>query len=697
MEPKTMDPAARAEELRREIERHNYLYYVLDAPEISDAEFDALVEALKAIEAEHPELVTPDSPTQRVGGVPAPGFERVTHSAPMLSLDNAFGEDDVRAWGERVRRRLAGMDLERDLEVVVEPKIDGLAVSLTYRDGYFVQGATRGDGLVGEDVTANLRTVPSVPLRIPVLPGRLGPAKRLPAVLDVRGEVYMPKDRFAELNRRLSLSGERAFANPRNAAAGSLRQLDPSVTAQRPLRLIAYYVARPEELGVASQWELLEALRALGFPTAEDRCLCGNIEEAISHAQQWLARRSELNYMADGVVLKVNDLRVQEALGSVAHHPRWAIAFKAPAEEATTRVVSIEVSVGRTGRVVPHATLEPVPIGGVTVSQATLHNEDYVRERDIRVGDTVLVKRAGDVIPQVLRVVTELRPPEAAVWHMPRSCPVCGEALVRAPGEADTYCVNGACPAQLERHVEHFASRGAMDIEALGEKVAEQLVRAGLVADVADVFGLTPAALSRLEGFGDKRSQNLVTAIDAARDRPLRRLLVGLGIRNVGETVAGALAQRFRSLDALARASLDELLAVEGVGPEIAASVQAWFDSPHNQATVARLREAGVRLADELPLRHLEARAQPLAGKRFVLTGTLPHLSREDAKARIEASGGHVASSVSARTDYIVVGADPGSKLARARELGVPELDEAGLLALLAEGGATSGQTTAGS
>ncbi len=682
-----MDPAARAAQLRREIERHNYLYYVLDAPEISDAEFDALVHALRTLEAEHPELVTPDSPTQRVGGAPAAGFVRVTHSAPMLSLDNAFNSDDVRLWGERIQRRLAGTELEQSLRVVVEPKIDGLAVSLTYRDGYFVQGATRGDGLVGEDVTANLRTVPSVPLRIPLETG-FGPPPPLPPVLDVRGEIYMPKDRFAELNRRLTEAGERTFANPRNAAAGSLRQLDPTVTAQRPLRLIAYYVARPDELGVTSQWELLETLRRLGFPTAEDRCLCDSLDEAIAYAEAWLQRRSELNYVADGVVLKIDSLRVQEVLGAVAHHPRWAIAYKAPAEEATTRVVSIEVSVGRTGRVVPHATLEPVPIGGVQVSQATLHNEDYVRERDIRMGDTVLVKRAGDVIPQVLRVVPELRPSDAIPWQMPTTCPVCGEPLVRAPGEADTYCVNGACPAQLERHVEHFASRGAMDIEGLGEKVAVQLVRAGLVHDVADVFALTEQALLGLEGFGERRSQNLLAAIDAARDRPLQRLLVGLGIRNVGETVAAALARRFRSIDALAAATGEQLLAVEGVGPEIAASVQAWFASSHNRQTVAKLRQAGVRLADEVTAGPSDVGAGPLAGKRFVLTGTLPTLTREEAKAHIEAAGGHVVSSVSSRTDYIVVGAEPGSKLDRARELGVRELDEAGLLALLAGGAA---------
>lgn len=686
-----MDPAERAARLRREIERHNYLYYVLDAPEITDAEFDALMEALRALEAEHPELVTPDSPTQRVGGAPAPGFQRVSHSAPMLSLDNAFNAGDVRAWGQRIQRRLLGTGLEHDLAFVVEPKIDGLAVSLSYRDGLFVQGATRGDGLVGEDVTANLRTVPSVPLRIPVVESELPPGWRLPPVLDVRGEVYMPKDRFAELNRRLAEEGERPFANPRNAAAGSLRQLDPAITAQRPLRLIAYYVAQPEELGVASQWELLNTLRLLGFPVAEERRLCSTLEEAIEYAEAWLASRAQLNYMADGVVLKVNRLETQRVLGAVSHHPRWAIAYKAPAEEATTRVVSIEVSVGRTGRVVPHATLEPVPIGGVTVSQATLHNEDYVRERDIRVGDTVLVKRAGDVIPQVLRVVPELRPADAQPWRMPEHCPICGERLVRAEGEADTYCINGACPAQLERHLEHFAGREALDIEGLGEKVAAQLVRAGLVADIADVFRLRQEDLERLDGFGPKRSQNLIQAIEAAKTRSLQRLIVGLGIRNVGSTVAGSLAKRFGSLDALAAATLDDLLSVEGVGPEIATSVRAWFLSPRNQRIVEKLRQSGVRLAEEAPRPSAAQVGLPLAGKRFVLTGTLPNLTREEAKERIEAAGGQVTSSVSARTDYIVVGAEPGSKLTRARELGIPELDEAALLALIA-GNRTAGE-----
>ncbi len=685
----SQDNGTRAATLRREINRHNYLYHVLDAPEISDAEFDALMVALKALEAEQPDLLTPDSPTQRVGGQPAAGFAKVRHRVPMMSLDNAFQADDVRAWGERVARRLEKEGGAGPVAYVVEPKIDGLAVALTYQDGLFVQGATRGDGSEGEDITANLRTLPTVPLRVPVAAASAAPGLRAPPLLEVRGEVYMPKDAFARMNERFEAAGERTFANPRNAAAGALRQLDPAITASRPLWLLAYYVAEPEALGVDSQWSVLGVLRDLGFPTAVDSRRFEDLEEAIAYADGWLARRDQLNYLADGVVLKVDRFALQTVLGAVSHHPRWALAFKPPAAEATTRVVRIAINVGRTGRLVPHATLAPVPLGGVTVRQATLHNEDYVRERDIREGDTVLVKRAGDVIPQVLRVVPELRPPGTTPWHMPPTCPACGEPIGRAEGEADWFCVNAACPEQLVRHVEHFAGRGAMDIEGLGSKLSEQLVTAGLVGDLADIFALDPESLSGLEGFADKKTANLLAGIEAAKGRPLARLLVGLGIRHVGGTVASALAHHFGSLDALAAADEAALLAVAGVGPEIAAAVRAWFALDHNRGLVARLQAAGVRTADESRPAVVPA-AAPLAGLRLVLTGTLPTLARDEARVLIEAAGGRVVGSVSAKTDYVVVGEEPGSKLAKARALGVAELDEAGLRALTAGGGVAS-------
>jgi DNA ligase (NAD+) len=674
--------AARAEALRGEIRRHNYRYYVLDDPELTDAEYDALVEALKELERDHPDLVTPDSPTQRVGGTAAAGFAKVLHRVPMLSLDNAFTHDDVIAWGERVARKLEKDGVAGDVAYVVEPKVDGLAVALTYEDGVFAQGATRGDGVEGEDITANLRTIHGVPLRVPAIDGPLPPGVAVPPLLEVRGEVYMPRDAFAAFNARLAGAGDRTFANPRNAAAGGLRQLDPAVTAQRPLRLLAYAVPTPEGLGVTGQWALLHALRALGFPTAFDSRRFDDLDHAMAYADDWLARRDDLNYLADGVVLKVDDFALQGALGAVSHHPRWAIAFKTAASEATTRVVRIDVSVGRTGRMVPHATLEPVPIGGVTVSQATLHNEDYVRDRDIRAGDTVLVKRAGEVIPQVVRVVPELRPPDAVAWRMPDRCPECGEPAVRAEGEADWFCVNAACPAQLVRNVAHFAGRGAMDIDGLGEKLSAQLVAEGRVRDVADLFTLRAADLDGLTGFADRKAANLLAGIDAARRRPLARLLIGLGIRHVGGTVAAALADHFRALDGLAAAGEEALLAVPGVGPEIAAAVTAWFASAHNQALVARLEAAGVRpLAAHPDAAPVEG---ALSGKRLVLTGTLPTLTREAATALIEAAGGKVVDSVTGKTDYVVVGASPGSKLDRARALGVPGLDEGALRALLA-------------
>ena len=702
--PSSDDPSARAEALRREIRRHSHLYYVRDAPEISDAEYDALFKALQDIEAAHPDVVTPDTPTLAIGGPPVDAFGKVQHPHPMLSLDNAFSAEGVRTWGERVLRRLAEVEGDAaaaaraaSLAYVLEPKVDGVAVALRYRDGVLVQGATRGDGTLGEDITANVRTIRGVPLRVPAVDGPLPDGVAVPPDLEVRGEVYLPLDGFAAMNERALAVEGRTYANPRNAAAGSLRQLDPTITASRPLRLITYGVPDPHALGVASHWDLLNALEAIGLPGNPDRRRFADLDDALAYADAWLARRASLNYLADGIVLKVDALDLQDALGSVSHHPRWAIAYKTASEEATTVVVAINVNVGRTGKLVPHATLAPVGIGGVTVSQATLHNEDYVTERDIRVGDTVLVKRAGEVIPQVIKVVPELRPSDALPWHMPDRCPVCGEPVTRTPGEADTYCTNAACPEQLVRHVEHFVARGAMDIDGLGEKLVAQFVTDGLIADVADLYNLVPADLEGREGFAEKRIANVIAAVDASRHRPLRRLLIGLGIRHVGSTVAAALAGAFGSLDALAGADETALTAVDGVGPEIAASVVAWFAVPRNRALAQRLTAAGVRVADPdwTPRAAVEGggdggaangAAGPLAGKKLVLTGTLPTMTREEAAARIEAAGGKVVGSVSAKTDYVVAGEAAGSKLAKAQALGVAVIDEAGLIDLVGTG-----------
>jgi len=681
------EPAARADALRRTLARHAYLYHVLDAPEITDAEYDALYRALMDLELAHPELVSPDSPTQRVGAVPAASFAKVQHAAPMLSLENAFNAGDVVAWAERVARRL-GAGASDALGFVVEPKVDGLAVALSYERGRLVRAATRGNGFEGEDITANVRALRSIPLLLPASGEPLPHGVVLPNRLEVRGEIYYPLSDFAALNAAQAAAGARTYAHPRNTAAGSLRQLDPAITASRPLRLVAYGVPDARELGVESQWAMLTALRAIGIPTNPDSRRFDAIDAAIAYAMDWLGRRSGLDYLADGVVLKVDDLAMQEQLGAVSHHPRWALAFKNPSEEATTRLLRIEATVGRTGKLTPHATLEPVQIAGVTISQASLHNADYVAERDLREGDTVLIERAGDVIPQVLGVVPELRPPDAQPWAMPGACPSCGEPVVRVEGEADTFCTNAACPAQLVRRVEHFVSRGAMDIEGLGSRLAAEFVRDGLIEDVAGLFRLTPDDLAGREGFAAKRIANLMAAIDAARDRPLWRLLVGLGIRHVGGTVAPLLARSFRSLDALADADAEALYAVHGIGPEIAGAVTAWFALPRNRDLVASLRVAGVRAASEAQAvedaaESAGAAVGPLSGRAFVLTGTLLTLTRDEAARLIGGAGGRVVSSVTGKTDYLVVGENPGSKRDKARALGVPELDEAALRALV--------------
>lgn len=675
--------ADRIKELRSLIRRYDYHYYVLDDPIISDVEYDALMTELRALEAAHPELITPDSPTQRVSGAPAAQFAKVQHAQPMLSLGNAFTTVDLQAWRDRVMR-LLGSDVE--LAYVVEPKIDGLAVALTYRAGQFVQGATRGDGEIGEDVTANLRTIGSIPLTLQLpetVPDDV-PAM-LPTMIEVRGEVYMRTADFEVLNDRLAAVGEKVFANPRNAAAGSLRQKDPMVTASRPLRFFAYGVGAVEGVTLSSQWQTLRYLRALGFPVNQDARRFTNFEEVLAYCEEWMARRDKLPYEADGMVIKVDDFAQQRELGVVGRDPRWAIALKFPAREAITRLIDITVNVGRTGVVTPNAELEPVQIGGVIVRSASLHNADYIAQRDIRIGDYVVVKRAGDVIPYVVGPVIARRDGSERPWQFPTHCPACGSPLEREAGEVAWRCNNfSICPAQLVRRVEHFASRSAMDIVGLGERQAELFVQQGLIRDVADIFLLKAEQLATLEGFGPKRIANLLAAIDAARQRPLDRLLVGLGIRYVGTVAAQTLANEFGSLEAIMNARQEDLERIPGIGPVVAASVVDFFSRPENGALIEKLRAVGVQIdGAETQARHSDT----LVGKTFVLTGTLPSLSREQASALITAHGGKVTDSVSKKTSYVVAGAHAGSKLAKAQQLGIPVIDEAGLLALVGAAG----------
>lgn len=680
------DLIRRVEALREQIRYHNYCYYVLDEPVISDAEYDALMRELRDLEAAHPELVTPDSPTQRVGAPPSEQFAKVQHAVPMLSLANAFDEAGMRAWYDRILR-LLGSDAQ--VAFVVEPKIDGLAVTLIYRDGVLVRGATRGDGETGEDVTANLRTIPSIPLRLHPFADGADATTNLPAIpplLEVRGEVYMRIADFVRLNEQLAASGEKVAANPRNAAAGSLRQKDPAVTARRPLRFFAYGVGQVEGLEVQTQWETLQYLRALGFPVNRDARRFARFEEALAYCREWMTRRDELEYEVDGVVVKIDSFAQQAELGVVGRDPRWAIAFKFPAREAVSRLLDIVVNVGRTGVMTPNAVIEPVNIGGVTVRNASLHNADYIAERDIRIGDYVIVKRAGDVIPYIVGPVVARRDGSERVWQMPATCPACGTPLERAEGEVAYRCPNfGICPAQITRRIEHFVSRSAMDIAGVGEKQVQLFVERGWVKDVADLYLLTPEHFNGIEGYGSKRIANLLNAIAESKDRPLHRLIVGLGIRYVGEVVAQILADRFGSLDALAAASADEIDDLEGVGPAIAASVAAYFARPESKALIAKLKRVGVRTEAHGPA--VAPKGDSLAGKTFVITGTLPSMSREDASALIVAHGGKVSGSVSKKTDYLVVGSDPGgTKLTKAQELGIPMLDEAGLLALIGAG-----------
>lgn len=667
-----MDVARRIEELREQVRYHSYRYYVLDDPVISDDAYDALYRELQELEAAHPELITPDSPTQRVGGGVREEFIAVTHPGPMLSLQNAFNPDELRAWRDRFLRLLP--EGYPEPAYVVEPKIDGLTVVLHYTDGLFTLGATRGDGIRGEEITPNLRTIKALPLRVPVTRDR---GLQAPARLVVRGEAYMPIDAFEAFNRQQEALGKKTYANPRNTAAGSLRVLDSSITASRPLSLFCYQVVEIEGgPTLRSQWEALDYLRQLGFPVSNLNRRFTDLEAGVDYVVAWEKVRHTLNFEADGLVIKIDDFATQERLGAVGNAPRWAIAYKYPAPEAVTRLKRIVVNVGRTGSLNPAAELEPVRIGGVTVSNATLHNADYVAERDIREGDMVIVKRAGEVIPQVLGPVLELRPSGTKPWRMPDRCPACGEPVEHPEGEVAFYCINAACPAQLVRSIEHFVSRGAMDIEGFGLRQAELFVELGLLHDVADIYYLKADQLLRLEGFAEKKVSNLLAAIEASKERPPARLLTALGIRGVGSAVAETLMDHFHSLDALAAASVEELRQIPGIGPKLAGGIADWFRREPNRRVLHKLKAAGVRTAAQ---KVETSGPRPLAGLTFVITGTLPTMSREQATAYIEAHGGKVTGAVSSKTDYLVAGEKAGSKLDKAHKLGIKIIDEAQL------------------
>jgi len=663
-------------ELVRTLNFHSYRYHVLDSPVISDYEYDKMLKRLVEIETAHPEWVLPESPSQRAGSGVLDKFVKVKHPNSVLSLANGFNAADVRAWYDRIVRV---DERVKTSGFVVEPKIDGLTVVLHYLDGRFSLGATRGDGEIGEDITANLRTVRGVPMTIPVQ--LEGP--RPPHRLVVRGEAFMNIRDFDALNRRLEEAGEKTYLNPRNTAAGSLRQLDPGLTASRPLRLLTYQILDADGPTPATQWELLAYLRDLGLPVTDAAMYCKTIEEAISASEGWVTKRDTLAFEADGAVIKLNDLRLAADLGVVGKDPRGALAFKFPAREVTTKLLGIGINVGRTGVLTPVANLEAVEVGGVVVKQATLHNFDYIWEKDIRIGDRVLLKRAGDVIPYVIGPVVDQRTGSEKVFEAPETCPACGQPVEHLEGEVAWYCVNAACPAQLIRNVEHFVSRGAMDIVGLGTKIVEQLVAAGLVQDVADLYSLTREELLTLEGFAGKKADNLISSIETSRGQPLSRLINALGIRGVGEVLAADLVKVYPDLGKLSETTSGELQRMDGVGPNIAQAIVDWFARPANLKVLVKLRDAGVwpsAVVDSGP-----AGPQPLAGLTFVVTGTLPGFSRETVKEYITQFGGKVTDSVTKKTDYLVAGESAGSKLDKARSLGVQVIDEAGLRRMAGE------------
>ena len=669
--------AQRLAQLRETLHHHAHLYYTLDAPEVSDAQYDAWFQELQRLEAAHPEWLTPDSPTQRVGGAVLDGFASVTHAVPMLSIRT---ETDVEASGAeafdaRIRKELGLGPQDPPVAYVTELKFDGLAMSLRYEGGILVQAATRGDGQTGEDVTANVRTIGQIPLRL------LG--ANVPAVLEVRGEVYMARADFDALNTRQAAAGEKTFVNPRNAAAGAVRQLDSGIAAQRPLSFFAYGLGEVQWAGDAptQHMELLMRLKAWGFPVAEQTAVAQGASGLVDFHQRMGALREQLPYDIDGVVYKVNDLALQRTLGFVSREPRWAVAHKYPAQEALTKVVAIDVQVGRTGKLTPVAKLAPVFVGGVTVTNATLHNELEARRKDVRVGDTVVVRRAGDVIPEVVSVQLDKRSEHSAVFTMATHCPVCGSVAVREEGEADHRCTGGLfCSAQRKQAILHFAQRRAVEVEGLGDKLVEQLVDSGAVKTLPDLYRLGFTALATLDRMADKSAHNLLAALEASKQTTLPRFLFGLGIRHVGEATAKELARHFGTLDAIMAASEEDLLQVADVGPIVAASIRTFFEQAHNREVVEQLRACGLQWAEGAPA---ERAAQILAGKTFVLTGTFPTLKRDETKDLLEAAGAKVAGSVSKKTDYVVAGDDAGSKLEKARELGVAVIDEAGMLALL--------------
>ena len=659
----------RVEELRSQINYHDYRYHVLDSPEISDAEYDALMRELRELEGRHPELITPDSPTQRVSGQPIEAFGVVEHRVPLLSLGNAFSEEELRAWFKRV----TSLAEREDIAMVCEPKIDGLAVALVYENGSFVQGATRGDGMRGENISQNLRTIRSIPLSI---------NKPVPQRFEVRGEVYMTKGGFQRLNDERAAQGQPLFASPRNSAAGSLRQLDSSVTATRPLDIFLYQLGWADGQATATQWETLQWLSDLGFRINPHIKRFTDLDAVIGHVKSWEQHRDDLDYEIDGLVIKVDEFALQRALGVVGREPRWAIAFKFPPTQATTKLLDIAVNVGRTGSLNPFAVLEPVIVAHARVKLATLHNEDDIRRKDIRVGDTVIVQRAGDVIPQVVGPVVSRRSGREQPFEMPKRCPVCDTPVIRPEGEAMSYCPNRACPAQIFRLLTHFASRGAMDIEGLGESMAQQLLDSGLVKDIGDVYSLTGEQLVTLERMGEKSAENLIAGIEASKQRPLGRVLFALGIRHVGDETAELLASHFGSIAALAAAGLDDLETVPTIGPKTAQSVYEYFQDEQNRALIEKLRVAGVRLEGATA-----AREGPLMGSTFVVTGSLTRWSRNEIESLIKSLGGGVGSSVTKKTSYLVAGESPGSKLTKAQEYNVAVLDEDGFRRLLQDKG----------
>jgi len=661
----------RIEKLRSLINYHNHRYYVLDSPEISDEEYDELMRELNQLEAEHPELITPDSPTQRIGAPPAEEFGVVGHPEPLLSLANAFSYEDLAAWHRRASNLLGGSYFD----LVCEPKIDGLAVALTYIDGLLVTGATRGDGYRGENITQNLKTIRSIPLSVP--------REEAPPRFEVRGEVYIPREGFKKLNEERAREGLPLFANPRNAAAGSVRQLDSSITAKRPLDIFVYGLGPVEGKAVPdTHWEIMQWLKASGFKVDPNIALCRTLDEAEEYHRNWLEGRGSWPYGADGMVVKVNSIVFQGELGAVAREPRWAIAYKFPAVQGTTRLIDIGINVGRTGRLNPYAILEPVHVGGVVISSAALHNEEDIHRKDIRIGDTVIVQRAGEVIPEIVGPVVSKRTGKEKKFHMPSHCPVCGAEVIKPEDEAMHRCTNSTCPAQALEQIKHFVARNAMDIDGVGEKLCQALFEKGLVKDVADLYYLTPKQLLGLEKMADKSVSNVLESIDASKDRPLARVIFALGILHVGEEYAELLADKFSSIDEMAKTGREELLSLPSIGPKIADSIVAFFRQKGNRNIIEKLRKAGMKL-EKGRVEEAKPEKLPLTGLEFVITGKLESFTRSQAEARVKELGGKAGSDVTKETSYLVVGADPGSKLAKAEELGIKALSEAEFLELL--------------